>query len=123
MRQEGVLPQMKILQEVIGPEAANSAEKHWIEHHRPDLTNSKIPRNTLRYSKAPTRTETAQPVAEPIKWEHVERNHILQTLQETGGNKLETAKRLGIGRQTLYNRLKLYASTPAPSLPSLDYAI
>jgi DNA-binding NtrC family response regulator len=40
--------------------------------------------------------------------EGVERNTILQMLQETGGNKLETAKRLGIGRQTLYNKIKLY---------------
>jgi DNA-binding NtrC family response regulator len=36
--------------------------------------------------------------------EGVERNAIIQTLKETGGNKLETAKRLGIGRQTLYNK-------------------
>ena len=40
--------------------------------------------------------------------EAMERNTILQVLQETGGNKLETAKRLGIGRQTLYNKLKAY---------------
>jgi DNA-binding NtrC family response regulator len=40
--------------------------------------------------------------------EGVERNAITQTLKETGGNKLETAKRLGIGRQTLYNKIKAY---------------
>jgi DNA-binding NtrC family response regulator len=40
--------------------------------------------------------------------EGVERNAIVQTLKETGGNKLETAKRLGIGRQTLYNKIKGY---------------
>jgi DNA-binding NtrC family response regulator len=38
----------------------------------------------------------------------VERNAIIQMLKETGGNKLETAKRLGIGRQTLYNKIKSY---------------
>ncbi|MCU0785520.1 MAG: hypothetical protein MUF81_16015 [Verrucomicrobia bacterium] len=32
----------------------------------------------------------------------------MQTLKETGGNKLETAKRLGIGRQTLYKKIKAY---------------
>jgi DNA-binding NtrC family response regulator len=37
-----------------------------------------------------------------------ERNAIVQMLKETGGNKLETAKRLGIGRQTLYNKIKAY---------------
>ncbi len=40
--------------------------------------------------------------------EAVERNAIVQMLKETGGNKLETAKRLGIGRQTLYNKIKGY---------------
>ncbi len=40
--------------------------------------------------------------------EGVERNAIAQMLKETNGNKLETAKRLGIGRQTLYNKIKAY---------------
>ncbi len=40
--------------------------------------------------------------------EGVEKNAIIQMLKDTGGNKLETAKRLGIGRQTLYNKIKLY---------------
>jgi DNA-binding NtrC family response regulator len=40
--------------------------------------------------------------------EAMERNAILQMLKDTHGNKLETAKRLGIGRQTLYNKIKVY---------------
>ena len=40
--------------------------------------------------------------------EAMERNTITQMLKETGGNKLETAKRLGIGRQTLYNKIRTY---------------
>jgi DNA-binding NtrC family response regulator len=40
--------------------------------------------------------------------ESVERNVIIQTLKAAAGNKLEAAKRLGIGRQTLYNKLKAY---------------
>ena len=40
--------------------------------------------------------------------EAMERNKIIEVLKETGGNKLETAKRLGIGRQTLYNKIKAY---------------
>jgi len=41
--------------------------------------------------------------------ESMERNTIIQALKETGGNKQETARRLGIGRQTLYNKLKAYS--------------
>jgi|ERR1043166_622608 DNA-binding NtrC family response regulator len=40
--------------------------------------------------------------------EAMERNTIAQMLKDTRGNKLETAKRLGIGRQTLYNKIKAY---------------
>jgi DNA-binding NtrC family response regulator len=40
--------------------------------------------------------------------EDVERNAIIQVLRETGGNKLMAAKRLGIGRQTLYNKIRAY---------------
>lgn len=40
--------------------------------------------------------------------EGVERNAIVQMLKETGGNKLDAAKRLGIGRQTLYNKIRAY---------------
>jgi DNA-binding NtrC family response regulator len=40
--------------------------------------------------------------------EGVERNVIVQTLKAVEGNKLEAAKRLGIGRQTLYNKIKAY---------------
>ena len=42
----------------------------------------------------------------------MERNTILQTLRETNGNKLETARRLGVGRQTVYNKIKLYGLDP-----------
>jgi DNA-binding NtrC family response regulator len=50
-----------------------------------------------------------QPEVEDLTlMEAMERNTILQILKETGGNKLETAKRLGIGRQTLYNKIKVY---------------
>jgi len=40
--------------------------------------------------------------------EGIERQTIISMLKETNGNKLETAKRLGIGRQTLYNKIKAY---------------
>jgi DNA-binding NtrC family response regulator len=40
--------------------------------------------------------------------ECAERDAITQTLVATNGNKLETAKRLGIGRQTLYNKIKAF---------------
>jgi DNA-binding NtrC family response regulator len=38
----------------------------------------------------------------------VECKAIIQMLKETGGNKVKAAKRFGIGRQTLYNKIKIY---------------
>ena len=40
--------------------------------------------------------------------EAVEKNKIIEVLRETHCNKVETARRLGIGRQTLYNKIKAY---------------
>src|SRR5256885_295350 len=54
------------------------------------------------------RVETPEDETNLTLMEAMERNTIVQMLKETGGNKLETAKRLGIGRQTLYNKIKAY---------------
>jgi transcriptional regulator with AAA-type ATPase domain len=40
--------------------------------------------------------------------EQTERAKIVEILKETKGNKLEAARVLGIGRQTLYNKIKVY---------------
>jgi DNA-binding NtrC family response regulator len=38
--------------------------------------------------------------------EEMERDHIVRTLRETGGNKKKAAEILGIERRTLYNKAK-----------------
>jgi DNA-binding NtrC family response regulator len=56
-----------------------------------------------------TETPAEQAVVSNLSlMEAMERNTIVQMLKETRNNKLETAKRLGIGRQTLYNKIKAY---------------
>ena len=60
-------------------------------------------------SLSAARIETQEDDANLTLMEAMERNKIIEVLRETGGNKLETAKRLGIGRQTLYNKIKAYA--------------
>ncbi|HMJ89462.1 MAG TPA: sigma-54 dependent transcriptional regulator [Candidatus Acidoferrum sp.] len=66
-----------------------------------------IPDLTINVEAAATESSDASPNLTLM--EAMERNTILQVLKETRGNKLETAKRLGIGRQTLYNKIKAYA--------------
>lgn len=46
--------------------------------------------------------------------EDMERAFILRTLQESGDNKSEAAKRLGISRKTLHNKLKAYGLHGGP---------
>ena len=65
----------------------------WPEPSRPDLITS---------------VTAAKESPDLTLMEAMERNAILQMLKDTNGNKLETAKRLGIGRQTLYNKIKIY---------------
>jgi two-component system response regulator HydG len=63
---------------------------------------------------SPVTKETAAgaaPAGEPsetLPLEEVERTTILKTLEQTGGNKSEAARRLGITRRTLHQKLKKY---------------
>jgi two-component system response regulator HydG len=42
------------------------------------------------------------------------RRALLHALRETGGDKLAAARLLGIGKTTLYRRLKEYTTAPKP---------
>jgi two-component system response regulator HydG len=61
--------------------------------------------------------ETSQTAGEPVtltdetttkSLEEVEKETVLKTLEASGGNKSETARRLGITRKTLHKKLKTY---------------
>jgi len=49
---------------------------------------------------------------ELIPLEELERRAIANTLRETGGNKLTAARLLGIGKTTLYRKLRGYTTAP-----------
>jgi DNA-binding NtrC family response regulator len=69
----------------------------------PIVTVSDLPSN-LHY---PT-TERAPEKDELLPLEELERRAILRMLRETGGDKLQAARLLGIGKTTLYRKLKQY---------------
>jgi DNA-binding NtrC family response regulator len=52
---------------------------------------------------------------ELLPMEELERRAILRTLRETGGDKLAAARMLGIGKTTLYRKLKQYQAGQAAS--------
>jgi two-component system response regulator HydG len=51
---------------------------------------------------------TPKEVEEPSTLKEAEKVLILKTLEETGGNRSEAARRLQITRKTLLNKLKSY---------------
>jgi transcriptional regulator with PAS, ATPase and Fis domain len=54
-------------------------------------------------------------VNELVSLAELERRAILNALQETGGDKLAAAHHLGIGKTTLYRKLKEFAEAPKPT--------
>jgi two-component system response regulator HydG len=70
--------------------------------HVADLpTNLQYPTS----DRAPQRDEL-------LPLEELERRAIVRTLRETGGDKLAAARMLGIGKTTLYRKLKQYRMEP-----------
>jgi DNA-binding NtrC family response regulator len=57
-------------------------------------------------------TERVPEKDEILPLEELERRAILRTLRETGGDKLSAARLLGIGKTTLYRKLKQYNMEP-----------
>ena len=88
---DGVLPQMVILHTCTQGEASQ-IERDLIVKHSSTITNAKG-------------------MPEPERGniiEQAEREAIAKALQEHGGRKIHAARALGIGRQTLYNKLAKY---------------
>ena len=79
----------------------------YISERELPMAVSSAPKN----SDAPTLAELQGAAGEePISMtlDEMERAAILRTLQDTGDNKSEAARRLGITRATLHNKLRRY---------------
>src|SRR5947207_2798045 len=84
-------------------ELENAVERAVALGSGPILHVAGLPSN-LQY---PT-TERIPEKDEILPLEELERRAILRTLRETGGDKLSAARMLGIGKTTLYRKLKQY---------------
>jgi two-component system response regulator HydG len=56
----------------------------------------------------PEKESAREELSVDLPLEEVEKATILKTLESAGGNKSETARRLGITRRTLHKKLKKY---------------
>ena len=55
------------------------------------------------------------PTGETLVLDEIERRAIYRALKEAGGDKLAAARLLGIGKTTLYRKLKQYEAAQPPS--------
>ncbi len=49
--------------------------------------------------------------------QQLEKQAIVQALEQTGGDRLQAAKLLGIGKTTIYRKLKEYRLEDGPEVP------
>jgi DNA-binding NtrC family response regulator len=89
-------------------ELENAIERAVALGSGPILHSGDLPSN-LQYGTA---AERVQPVDDVLHLEEIERRTILRALREAGGDKLVAARLLGIGKTTLYRKLKQYQSLP-----------
>ncbi|RJQ66028.1 MAG: response regulator [Desulfobacteraceae bacterium] len=75
------------------------------------ITEKHLPLSIVQHYAPPQETSfdtVGLPEAGQRSLDEIEREVILSTLETAGGNKSEAARRLGITRKTLHNKLKLY---------------
>jgi DNA-binding NtrC family response regulator len=84
-------------------ELENAVERSVALGSGPIVTVSDLPSN-LQYPG----TDRVPAKDELMPLEELERRAILRTLRETSGDKLAAARMLGIGKTTLYRKLKQY---------------
>ena len=84
-------------------ELENAIERGIILMRGTELTEKSLPLTVQRGGSI-----AAAPAAGTATLEEAEKRFILKTLEETGGNKSEASRRLGITRKTLLNKLNRY---------------
>ncbi len=90
-------------------ELENAIERGVILMRGDQLSEKSLP---FSIQKQETSMDTTSPPGEPpASLYEVEKQRILQTLEETSGNKSEAARRLGITRKTLQNKLHKYGES------------
>ncbi len=96
---------MKILQSYHWPgnvrELENVLERAVILSDGQEIKATDLPADIKQTSLVTNETR-------PLKLEDLERQHILNILQKTGGNKTEAARLLGISKKSLYHKMHKY---------------
>lgn len=89
-------------------ELENAIERGIILMRGDQLTEKSLPLPVQNYNRSVDSDEVGEDADSPSSLFEVEKQLIFKTLDETGGNKSEAARRLGITRKTLQNKLQKY---------------
>jgi two-component system response regulator HydG len=89
-------------------ELENTIERAVILLPDEHITEKELPSNITEHFAGEGDSPTPPAAAANRPLEEIEREAILATLEDSGGNKSETARRLGINRKTLHKKLKDY---------------
>ncbi|HLJ41417.1 MAG TPA: sigma-54 dependent transcriptional regulator [Candidatus Acidoferrales bacterium] len=92
-------------------ELENAIERAVALGSGPILHSGDLPSN-LQYAVSHSGTDPMPANDDLVPLEELERRAILRALRESGGDKLIAARLLGIGKTTLYRKLKQYESQP-----------
>lgn len=88
-------------------ELENAMERGIILMRGTELTEKSLPLSIQKI----TLSDTLYVSGEPTSLSEAEKQLIMKTLEETSGNKSEAARRLGITRKTLQNKLNKYSES------------
>ncbi len=105
---EGIAPEcLQLLSSYKWPgnvrELENAIERGVILMRGEHLTEKSLPLPIQKQN-----VKSSRSVSQATSLQEVEKQQILKTLEETGGNKSEAARRLGVTRKTLLNKLQKY---------------
>ncbi len=108
----GIIPEcMKLLNSFPWPgnvrELENAIERGIILMRGDQLTDKSLPISVQKFQQQ-TRESTQGEAKQPASLFEAEKKMIIETLEQTEGNKSEAARRLGITRKTLQNKLNKY---------------
>jgi DNA-binding NtrC family response regulator len=102
-------------------ELANVIERAQILAEGDTITPDDLP-DTITLTALPPAAQIAASEPDSVVLDEVERRHVLKMLREMNGNKVQTAKSLGISRRALYRLIDRYRIGENPAVPEAPQA-
>jgi transcriptional regulator of acetoin/glycerol metabolism len=94
-------------------ELRNALEHAFVTVAGETITLLDLPPEMREAKRAAASSAKVSPIQEPLTpAQEAERERIVAALEQSGGNRIEAAKRLGTSRVTLWKKMRKYAIEP-----------